>query len=265
MSKVDFKITNGIDDYPETLLLFGPPKIGKTTVMAELTTKKDFLLIDLEPKDGAKYVTGRKVRLLDWKQQYYPQLADWQVFLMLLQELERAKQYKGIIIDNLSILEDYCKDWAMKDWNASQIGIAVQNKRKMDGIDLIKDPYNIPGEMGSPGYGLVREKFMAMKYNIERCADHIVYVGHTKIKLKTKSYSENEDVEVEVKELDLTGQLKRIMMQHVSCIGYLFRPGDTMQVTMKADDSVTELGSRVPRLNDYQGNLDWQHIYAGLE
>lgn len=262
---LDFEITPGKNTNPETLLIYGPPKVGKTTEMAKLTRMKNFLLIDLEPKDGSKYVEGRKVNIVNWKKENYPKLQDWQAFLMLITGLESTDRYEGIIIDNLSRLEDYCKEWAMRDWNATQTGVSVQNKRKAEGIDPIRDPYNIPGEMGSPGYGLVREKFMHMKYLIEKTSDKIVYVGHTKLKLKPKSHSEDEDVEIQTKELDLTGQMKRIMMQHVSCIGYFYRPGGKMMISTKSDESIAELGSRVPRLDNFQGELDWNHIYKNNE
>ncbi len=76
---------------PETLILYGPPKIGKTTLLAELD---NFLNIDLE--QGTKKVDALKIEINNLKE---------------LKELgteiiKAGLPYKGVILDTATELED---------------------------------------------------------------------------------------------------------------------------------------------------------------
>lgn len=261
---INLDITDKITGNPQTMIIYGHPKVGKTTAAANLTLKRRFLLVDLEPLDGSDYVKARKVKIKEWaKQHNHEEKPAWQQFYLFLLDLKKTLKEKpdaleGIIIDNLSIIEDYAKDWALHDFNKSDIGRGMQAKRKKDGRAEITDIYNLPE---GRGYGDVRSKFMEFKRLIEDLELMTLYIGHVQIKRKNTMIDAGETVSADYDELDLTGQLKRILTQHVSATGFLYRIKDKLKVSFKHSSDFFDIGCRVDHLIGYDEELDWDKIY----
>lgn len=98
---------------PKRLLLFGPPKIGKTTIVSAL---EDSLIVDME--EGSDYVDAAVVKVKN--------LTDFADLIKSLKEdkdsNEGFKPYKYITIDTLSALEDLACLLAVKDYKKSPMG-----------------------------------------------------------------------------------------------------------------------------------------------
>ena len=91
------KVVKASRKSPKNMIIYGPPKIGKTTVLSQL---KDCLIIDLE--DGSDMVDALKVKVSNLKE-----LAD------LGKEIIKQKRpYKYIAIDTISKLEEWCESEA---------------------------------------------------------------------------------------------------------------------------------------------------------
>ena len=80
---------------PKNMIIYGPPKIGKTTVLSQL---EDCLIIDLEA--GSDMVDALKIKVNNLKE-----LAD-----AGREIIKQKKPYKYIAIDTISKLEEWCED-----------------------------------------------------------------------------------------------------------------------------------------------------------
>jgi predicted AAA+ superfamily ATPase len=92
---------------PKNMIIYGPPKIGKTTVLSQLD---DCLIIDLE--DGSDMVDALKVKANSLKE---------------LQEIgsaimKKGRPYKYIAIDTISKLEEMCEAYAKQIYMKTPMG-----------------------------------------------------------------------------------------------------------------------------------------------
>ena len=92
---------------PKNMIIYGPPKIGKTTVLSQLD---DCLIIDLE--EGSDMVDALKVKVSSLKE-----LAE--VGKAIVKE---GKPYKYVAIDTISKLEEWCEDEAKKLYMTTPMG-----------------------------------------------------------------------------------------------------------------------------------------------
>jgi hypothetical protein len=97
---------------PHIMLFYGPPKVGKTTVLSQLD---DCLIIDLE--DGTKYLDSMRVQVIGLKKPVESDkaLAERQEKNQYyLDEIgkaihEKGKPYKYVAIDTVTKLEEWCE------------------------------------------------------------------------------------------------------------------------------------------------------------
>lgn len=92
---------------PQNLIIYGLPKIGKTTV---LSTLDDNLILDFE--SGSKYVSALKVEINSLK--------DFAEVYKALKESEH--KYKFITIDTVTALEEFVKPLALKMYRDTPAG-----------------------------------------------------------------------------------------------------------------------------------------------
>lgn len=116
---------------PKNLILFGPPKIGKTTIMAQL---QGCLILDFE--QGSDYVDALKMKVND---------------LNHLKEICRAIKTAGcpydfIAMDTITAIEDFAKPLALAIFKASPAG------SKSDIDDVLKAPMGA-GRQSWPVFG----------------------------------------------------------------------------------------------------------------
>jgi hypothetical protein len=268
------EITQATDPDPGSLLIFGDPKQGKTTLAAKLSVEKNFLLLDFEP-DGASYVTAIKVNIYQIAKTF--NLSRGQALLTYINQLIRIKNmtpeereakklpyYNGIIIDNISVLEDIAHEIALEEFLLTEKGIGMATAKAQKGLKLTSLYDDLDRGLG---YGIVRTKFLEIKSLIEQAAPHVVYIGHTKLKKKPDPIT-GEEKEVPIKLIDLSGQLSRIMAQYVSAIGYVYlsdsENGTEVHWTFKGYDEGQVSASRVPRISGYAGVADWNLIYKNI-
>ena len=131
-----------VSDNPKSLLLYGAPKVGKTTALSQL---KDCLIIDTE--GGANMVDG-----------YIETVNNRDDFIALLQQAKEGHDYTYVALDTV----DKVADWAEK---------AVCQEESVTAVaDLAF----------GKGFGMVREKVLNTIQVLKEIFPHVIIIGHRK-------------------------------------------------------------------------------------
>lgn len=175
---------------PKNLILFGLPKVGKTTI---LSTLENNLILDFE--NGSTYVDALKVKVSSLKE---------------LKEVIKAikdagKPYTYITIDTITALEEMTKDMALKMW---------QNSPQFTTKYEIKDVTQIPN---GAGYSFWRQVLETIIDLIASAAPNLIICGHV------KDTALSEGLDGSVKDLDLVGKTKRVLSAKSDAIGFVHR------------------------------------------
>lgn len=174
---------------PRTLLIYGSPKLGKTSILSQLPGN---LLVDIE--DGSEFVEALKVKANNLGE----------LNQICSQVIEEGKPYKFATLDTVTKLEDWAERSATRKYKNSTKGA------NFTGRTVIELDYGL-------GYGLLRQEFKQWMNAFKRVAPHTIFIGHVKDKI-----IEKEGTEVATKDLNLTGQLKAIVTSDVDAVGYLY-------------------------------------------
>ena len=216
---------------PKNMIIYGSPKIGKTTALSQLD---NCLIIDLEA--GSDMVDALKVKVNNLKE-----LAE--VGRAIIKE---GKPYKYIAIDTISKLEEWCEDEGKKIYMKTPMGKNFETKNP--GMSILSLP-------NGGGYLYLRLAYKKWIDRLNLLADHIILVAHLKDKMLEK-----KGKEVSVKDLDLTGKIKQITCTNSDAIGYIYREGEE---TMISFDSLEEIaaGTRCEHLKGKTMPMKWSEIY----
>ena len=236
----------GVVDCPQKLIIYSPPKTGKTTSLAEL--EGNFIL-DLESGTGG--VTGS---ILDVKREVIDRkienpgdraIAPWKIigeFYNELLQLEKTKEgipFRHITFDTIDALEEACR-------------YMIWAENEQDPLDM---------DYGK-GYGMIRDRLMKLLNLFIGLGLNVIIVGHRKKSIIEKAVVKSTDKNVKAKgtitvttnDLEVTGRLKSILFAWADCIGYgnrqLSEAGDVgfyLSFIRDTDDN-TEAGSRIARL-----------------
>jgi len=179
---------------PKYLILFGLPKVGKTTVLSTLPNN---LILDFE--NGSKFVEALKVKIDNVK--------DLKETIKAIKEA--GKPYKYITIDTITAVEEMAKPIALQMWKQSPI---YTDKYE------VKDITQVPN---GAGYSFWRQAVEAIVDLIASATDNIILCGH----VKDAALAEN--VSGSLKQLDLTGKTSRILSARSDAIGFVHRDEDS--------------------------------------
>lgn len=216
---------------PKNMIIYGPPKIGKTTVLSQL---EGCLIIDLE--SGSDMVDALKIQVNNLKE-----LAE-----VGKEIIKQGKPYKYIAIDTISKLEEWCEDEAKKLYMTTPMGKNFETKNP--GMSVLSLP-------NGGGYLYLRIAYKKWIDRLNKLADHVILVGHLKDKMLEK-----KGKEVAVKDLDLTGKIKQITCANADAVGYVYREDDQTMVSFNSLEDVTA-GSRCDHLKGQTMPLQWSSIF----
>ena len=216
---------------PKNMIIYGPPKIGKTTVLSQLD---DCLIIDLE--DGSDMVDALKVKVNS--------LSDLQAIGTAI--MKQGRPYKYIAIDTISKLEEWCEVEAKSIYKETPMGKNFDSKNT--GASVLSLP-------NGAGYLYLRMAYKKWIDKLNKLADHIILVGHLKDKMLEK-----KGKEVAVKDLDLTGKIKQITCANADAVGYIYREGEETMISFNSMEDVTA-GSRCAHLEGATMPLAWDSIF----
>lgn len=245
--------TAAVHKSPKNLIIFSKPKVGKTSLLAEL---EDCLIIDLEK--GSDYVDALKISASSVED------------IKKIGEQIKAEgyPYKYIALDTITALEEMCIGYAEIIYSKTSIG---KNWFKKDSegrllSDSGKAIYgNILQMPNGAGYPYLRDAFTRVVEYVKTLAPKIILVGHIKDILLEKGGADFNALD-----LDLTGKLKRITTSQSDAVGYLYRKGTKNILSFRTTDEVS-CGARPEHLRNKEievseivdGKLQtyWDKIY----
>lgn len=216
---------------PKNMIIYGPPKIGKTTMLSLLN---NCLIIDLE--DGSDMVDALKIKANS--------LADLQKIGGEI--IKAGKPYKYVAIDTISKLEEWCEGYAKAIYKKTPMGKNFDSKN--ENLSVLSLP-------NGAGYLYLRMAYKEWMDKLNKLADHVILVGHLKDKMLEK-----QGKEVAVKDLDLTGKIKQITCANADAVGYIYREGEETMISFNSMDDVTA-GSRCAHLKGATMPLAWDKIF----
>ena len=183
---------------PSVLLLYGAPKVGKTTMLSQLD---DCLIVDTEK--GSRMLEG-----------YISEVNTRDELIDTLIELKESKdvKYKYVALDTIDKITEWAERRVCEEENVRAIGDLAFGK----------------------GYGMVREKVVQTIEAFRNVTEHLIIIGHRKVAYAVTDGS----TIVIPESLDLTGKLKNVIMSGADAIGYVYRNEDELMVSFKANEAI---------------------------
>lgn len=248
---------------PKLFLIYGPPKVGKTTLANSLENN---LIVDIDK--GTDYLPTLAVKLLGLKTpaneteaQFKARFSeDKKVKELYLNELGKQilsenKPYDFITVDTVSKLEDMILPLAKEKYCQTQMGANYK------GDDVRELPRGA-------GHYYTRLAFMEIISKFQLLANHVILIGHLR-----NAVIEKEGKEVDAKDLDLTGKLKTILAAETDALGYVFTKKNEMYISFKGSEELLcgsrcdHLRGKILKIADYDEessnliNINWELIY----
>lgn len=209
---------------PSSLMLFSEPKVGKTSIAAQLP---DCLIADFEK--GSHAIEAMSVDINS--------IADVH---NLHAAIKKAKYpYKFIVADTVSAIEDMCLQEA--DYR-----YAMSPEGKKDNWILLDDNGNLHPTSGKlltggilnlgfgKGYNLVNDVFNEVMATLKKCAPRIILLAHSVTTTKRKNGKETTSLDI------MLGKKARFSATFRSdAIGYVYRTKDSQNwINFTATDDV---------------------------
>lgn len=228
---------------PHFLILYGRPKAGKTSCLAQLENN---LIVDLE--GGSTFIDALAVQARDIGQ------------LGEIAQAIRAKNtevghnfYRRITIDNATRLEEICLSYAATLYRQSPVG------KNWKGTDVRTLP-------SGSGYHYLRQAVRKVIDMFKELCDEFILVGHVK-----DVQIEHNGEELSEMALDLVGKLSSIVCGEADAVGYLYRKANETHISFKGGDGTIK-EARAPHLRGQDlviatGNDDgtittyWDKVY----
>jgi len=205
---------------PQYLILYGLPKAGKTSALAQL---EDNLIIDLE--GGSKFIDALAIQARTIND------------LGEIAQAIRAKNaevghnfYKRITIDNATRLEDICMGYACTLYRKTELG---KNWKGDDVTTLAR----------GAGYKYLRDAVKKVIDMFKDLCDEFILVGHVK-----DSITEKDGQEVNAKEIDLVGKLGKIVCGMADAVGYVYRKDNETHISFKSGGDGTVMEARAKHI-----------------
>lgn len=226
------------------LILYGLPKSGKTSCLAQLDNN---LIIDLE--GGSTFIDAMAIQC-----RTINDLGEAASAIRAKNDEVGHNFYKHITIDNATRLEDICLSYAATLYRATELG------KSWKGTDVRTIPRGA-------GYGYLRDAVDKVISMFRELCDEFILVGHVK-----DTITEKDGTEISSKELDLVGKLSRITCGKADAVGYVYRKGNETHISFKGGSEDTIMEARAKHLAGHdivitEGNEDgtltthWDRIY----
>lgn len=229
---------------PKNLIIYGLPKVGKTTLLSQLD---NCLIVDFE--DGTDYVDALKVKVTNSKE-----------LTELCKAIKAAgNPYKFIALDTVTSLEEFAKPIALKMYKATPAGSAYEG-------DILTAPMGI-------GYAYVKDAVLKIINMVSSVTDNLILVGH----VKDKSIVSAQGSEIgNIKDFDLTGKLGRVLASKSDAIGFIYRDEESNLCINFETNGEATAGARpihlankriivAERKQDGTFENHWERIYPSLE
>lgn len=216
---------------PSSMIVFSPPKMGKTTLMAELD---DCLIMDLEK--GARFVKGMTVEINTWDD-----------MLDLLKSLKAKKEQDGTefaytygALDTTTKLEELILPFAASLYRKTGMG---KNWRLIKGTKNPDPNADITTLPNGAGYLWTRKAMNMVSNSLQSVFKHVIFICHVKEKSINK-----EGTEITTRDIALTGKMAQILPANVDAVGFLHRDRKGNQFLNFQASEELSAGARPPHL-----------------
>lgn len=207
---------------PKNLIIFSKPKVGKTTLLAQLPNA---LLIDLE--QGSDFISAMKVQANS--------VGDISQIGNAI--LAAGKPYDYIVLDTITALEEMCIPYAEQLYSQTSMGKNWFTKGKLEYGNFL----NLAN---GAAYPYLRQAFDKIIEYVKTLAPRVILLGHIKDTKLEKNGAEFDSLD-----LDLTGKIRRITAAKSDAIGYLYRKGNQNILSFKTSDEIA-CGARPEHLRN---------------
>ena len=209
---------------PKVLVLYGAPKVGKTTVLAQLD---NCMILDTE--QGADYLEG-----------HIKNINSMQDLIAFAAELKETPDHgiKYLAIDTIDKIEDWTVEALCKEHGTEHIGQI---------------------ESFGAGYAYLRDNMVKTIDVLKSLVPHLILIGHRKL----AGVQSKDRIDVVTPEcLDLIGKVKKAVCNNADAIGYMLRDpeSDELIVSFKSGQAL-EAGTRCEHLKGQSVEFDWSKIY----
>lgn len=201
---------------PQYLVLYGLPKAGKTSAVAQLENN---LIVDLE--GGSKFIDALAVQA-----RTINDLGEIAQAIRAKNEEVGHNFYKHITIDNATRLEDICMSYACTLYRQTELG---KNWKGTDVTTLAR----------GAGYKYLRDAVKKVIDMFKDLCDEFILIGHVK-----DSITDKEGEEVNAKEIDLVGKLGKIICGMADAVGYVYRKDNETHISFKSGGDGTIMEAR---------------------
>ena len=211
---------------PQRLFLYGKPKVGKTSAVAQLPKH---LIIDTEVKGtdgdtlmgGTSYCNGAVSILVTG----LPMLKQAYDYITTT-----SKKHDFIVIDTIDHIEAWVTESICSSHSVSYIGDIPHGK----------------------GWSMMRQQVLEIVERFARASKHLIIIGHQK--------DGHVEDEVEVEKINLTGKLKTHLCSIMDGVGRITRKEGKLMVDFRTGIN-TDAGCRIPTLAGQFMELEWKNIY----
>lgn len=100
--------------YDKSMLIYGDPKIGKSTFCARLGNDEKEKVLFFSTEAGHKFLS-----IYEWTNQNGNKPQSWDDFKLCLNEFYKADDYKVLVIDTISNLIRWCEQYILKKHGAT--------------------------------------------------------------------------------------------------------------------------------------------------
>jgi hypothetical protein len=247
MSLLPKQLIKSSESSPRDLIIYSQPKMGKTTIMAELTKKLDGkgLILNLEP-GGTDYVDGYYVNCYENPTDQFTEAL--KRYKSIVQELkENPGMYDYLIIDSLTVLDAWSDIAGTYKYMSSPIGKNFNRDQKSGRMFTHNDlEWKSVSTLGDgAGYRWTRMWFMEQIDLLSSLAPYRVWIGHVKDKFIKQDGG--ADI-ISGHEINLTGKLKNMLTVRVSTLAKLVADDNKRYLSFEVDNDNLIGGSRVPHL-----------------
>lgn len=205
------------------LILYGLPKAGKTSCLAQLDNN---LIIDLE--GGSVFVDAMAIQC-----RTINDLGEAASAIRAKNKEIGHNFYRHITIDNATSLEEICLGYAATLYRQQPVG------KNWTGTDVRTLP------QGS-GYYYLRTAVLKVIDMFKELCDEFILVGHIKDTIVDDPSTGEELTE---RSLDLVGKLAGMVCRRCDGVGYMYRSGNEVHIKFKADKNIA-MGCRSDHLRN---------------
>ena len=212
-----------VSENPKYLILYGLPKAGKTSCLAQLDNN---LIIDLE--GGSTFIDAMAIQC-----RTINDLGEAASAIRAKNKEVGHNFYKHITIDNATSLEEICLGYAATLYRQQPMG------KNWTGTDVRTLP------QGS-GYYYLRTAVLKVIDMFKELCDEFILVGHIKDTIVDDPATGEELTE---RSLDLVGKLSGMVCRRCDGVGYMYRSGNEVHIKFKADKNIA-MGCRSDHLRN---------------